>query len=154
MESDRGTVRGLGLLPVTTIMAGDKVLRRVTGSVVETGQKIQGYEIHMGRTEPDRGREPSGLKPFLRLRLPGTKESWTDGWVTADGRVLGTYMHGLFDSPGWRRAFLNEIRREKGLPQRRTAASGRGARFHQYDRLADHFEKHVDVDRILEVMGL
>ena len=149
VESSLGKVKGLGLLPASTTMEGDKVLRRVVGMDLITGKKITGYEIHMGRTEiHGEGR------PFLQLRLPGETSTWEDGWSTAQGRILGSYVHGLFDSPGWRLVFLNEIRREKGFPEKKRSAPSRGGRFHQYDLLADHYEQHVDVDGILKLIGV
>ncbi len=133
-------------------MAGDKVLRRVEGVDLRNGLKVQGYEIHMGRTE--RSGEPAEAEPFLELNLPQDKTSWQDGWRLENGRVMGTYLHGLLDAPQWRNEFLNRIRRGKGLPEMAVAADGRGDRFRQYDLLADHFEKHVDVGAIMNAMGL
>ena len=77
-----------------------------------------------------------------------------DGWRLENGRVMGTYLHGLLDAPLWRNEFPNRIRRGKGLPEMAAAADGRGGRFRQYDLLSDHFEKHVDVDAIMKAMGL
>ncbi|MDY6852631.1 MAG: cobyric acid synthase CobQ, partial [Thermodesulfobacteriota bacterium] len=88
------------------------------------------------------------------LHEPGRKKSWEDGYVLKGGRVQGSYVHGLLDSPAWRKDYLNILRRAKGLPERRRAAPARGGRFHQYDRLADHFEKYVDIDRVMEITGL
>ena len=155
VESPRKRVAGLGLLPLSTTMGGDKVLRRVVGRDLATGQKIQGYEIHMGRTTvlndaPGRGE----IRPFLKIRHPGESGSWEDGLRMGDGRIMGTYVHGLLDAPGWRRAFLNRLRTAKGLPERRRAAPARGGRFHQYDLLADHFERYTDVETIVREMGL
>ncbi len=147
VESRTIEIRGAGLLPVETILEGEKVVRRVTGTCLLNRRKVSGYEIHMGRSEVSEG---CG-RPFLKIHEPGGKKSWDDGWTTEDGRVAGTYVHGLLDSPGFRGAFLNAVRAEKGLTTRRPAR-GRLARFHQYDRLADHFEKYCDVDGILEMI--
>ncbi len=152
VESSRREAPGLGLLPLATTMAGDKVLRRVEGVDLRNGLKVQGYEIHMGRTE--RSGEPAEAEPFLELNLPQDRTSWQDGWRLENGRVMGTYLHGLLDAPQWRNEFLNRIRRGKGLPEMAVAADGRGDRFRQYDLLADHFEKHVDVGAIMNAMGL
>jgi len=144
MESRRKEARGIGLLSLETMLAGEKVVRKVTGTCLLNDRKVNGYEIHMGRTRIT----GSHGSPFLRLHEPGVKRTWYDGWASEDGRIAGTYMHGLFDSPGFRAEFLNRIRARKGLKVRR-ATQGRLARFHQYDRLADHFEKYCDVDGIL-----
>lgn len=155
VESPRGRVRALGLMPLSTTLEADKVLRRVIGVDLLSNRPIEGYEIHMGRTEPTgKGRAGLETRPLLRLREPGRKAAWLDGWTVDGGRVRGTYVHGLLDSSSWRRDYLNALRRGKGLPARRVTAPARRGRFHQYDRLADHFEKHVDIEAILKVAGL
>ena len=144
VESARKEVEGIGLLPVATELAGDKVVRKVTGVCLVNKEDVEGYEIHMGRTQPvcDKG------MPFLRLYTSRRDNGWNDGWIMEDLRVAGTYLHGLFDSPGFREAFLNRIREEKGL-QMRHSEGERAARFREYDRLADHFEAHCDIDRMI-----
>jgi adenosylcobyric acid synthase len=105
----------------------------------------------MGRTMPIDGAE--GIRPFLNLHKPGESDAWTDGFSARDGRILGTYLHGLLDSPRWRLNFLNRLRRSKKLSEKKRAAPSRGKRFHHYDLLADHYERHVDVEAIMKVMG-
>lgn len=151
VESSRTKTKGLGLAPLITVMAGDKALRRVAGVDLAHGEKVEGYEIHMGRTWCV---DQTGHRPLVEIRQSGSAEAWTDGWISENGRVMGCYVHGLLDSPGWRRRLLNDLRKRKGLAEKKRAGSGRSERFRQYDRLADHFERHVDVDRVLEVMGL
>jgi adenosylcobyric acid synthase len=146
-ESDRGEARGLGLLPIETVLEKDKVVRKVTGTCLLNQRRVSGYEIHMGRTRPLK-RVGSA---YLRLHLPGERITWEDGWVSEDGCILGTYVHGILDSPGFRGDFLNRIRAEKGLKQRRPR-QGRIARFREYDRLADHFEAHCDIERIISLL--
>ncbi|RLB06395.1 MAG: cobyric acid synthase CobQ, partial [Deltaproteobacteria bacterium] len=90
---------------------------------------------------------------FARIHVPGKKKQWEDGWVSEDGLIIGTYIHGVLDSPGFRGEILNRIRISKGLKPRKPR-QGRLGRFKQYDRLADHFEKYCDVERILGQMGL
>ncbi len=148
VESDRSQVRGLGILPAETVLAGDKVVQRVTGTCLMNRKRISGYEIHMGRTRIS----GQGGSPLLRIHRPGSGVSWDDGLFVNNGRVLGTYVHGVLDAPGFREELLNSIRREKGLKERRSKR-GRLSRFHQYDRLAEHFEEHCDVDRILALVS-
>jgi len=148
VESPRRTVRGIGLLPIKTELGQRKVLREVSGSCLLNGKRIRGYEIHMGRSRVQDG--PG--KPYLRIRRPGHRHTWEDGWCTGDGRLAGTYVHGILDSPGFRAAFLNELRKGKGLKER-APGPGRRRRFRQYDRLADHFERHCDVEKILSFVG-
>jgi len=147
VESDRGTVSALGLLPVETELAGDKVLQRVTGTCLMNNLRVRGYEIHMGRT---RLVGPGG-RPFLRIHRPGFKACWEDGLFLPGCGVWGTYVHGILDTPGFRGQLLNEIRRAKGIKERQPR-KGRLARFHQYDRLARHMEAHCDVQRILDLV--
>ena len=147
VESDRKEVKGLSLLPVETILEKEKVVRKVIGTCLINGKRITGYEIHMGESHilRDIG------QPLLRIHEPGKKNPWTDGWCMEGEQVLGTYVHGILDSPGFRGDFLDGIRGKKGLKKRPTK-KGRLARFHQYDRLADHFEAHCDLERILELI--
>ncbi len=144
VESKRKTVTGIGLLPMETRLEIQKIVRKVTGVCLVSRKRVRGYEIHMGRTVP-LTREK---QPFLRIHEPGKKMSWDDGWSISNGRVTGTYVHGILDAPGFRGEFLNGLRRGKGI-EARAPRQGRQGRFHQYDRLADHFEAHCRVDDIL-----
>ena len=144
VESTKKKVRGLSLLPIETILEKEKIVRRVNGTCLLNGKKVSGYEIHMGHS---RILEEIG-KPMLKIHSPGKRDAWEDGWSLKDWQVCGTYVHGIMDSPGFRGDFLNRLRRAKGLKERRPK-QGRLARFHQYDRLADHFETHCDVEKIL-----
>ncbi len=143
-KKKQGRAVGAGLLPVDTVLKGEKVVRKVSGTCLVNKKRVSGYEIHMGVSEMKNG---NGI-PFSRLRKVGGKEVWDDGCVSRDGRIAGTYVHGVFDSPGFRKEFLDGIRTAKGLKPKR-AANGRLSRFRHYDRLADHFERHCAVDRII-----
>ena len=147
IESDKKEAKGLGIIPIYTTLERKKVVRKVTGACLLNGKPISGYEIHMGRSDVTK---PSGT-PLLKVHKPGSSKSWEDGWSMDGLRILGTYIHGILDSPGFRSAFLNDIRKEKGLREK-TAKKGRLTRFHQYDKLAAHFEANCDVDRILSLL--
>ncbi len=149
VESKQKTVTGIGLLPMETRLEVQKIVRKVTGVCLANGKRVSGYEIHMGRTAP---MTPEG-QPFVRIHEPGKKASWDDGWSIRDGRVAGTYVHGILDAPGFRGGFLNTLRAGKGIESRKPR-QGRQGRFHQYDRLANHFEAHCRVDDILNSMHL
>ncbi len=144
VESGRKRVKGLELLPVDTVLDANKIVRKVVGTCLINDKRISGYEIHMGATRPLN----TNGRPFLRIHESGKKATWRDGWVAEDGRKIGTYVHGIMDSPAFRNAFLNHFRRKKGIGEK-TPRRGRRARFAQYDRLADHFETHCDIDRIM-----
>ncbi len=144
VESDRKEVLGLNLLPVLTSLEKEKVVRKVVGTCLANGKMVKGYEIHMGKTSILR----NGGEPFLKIRKLGEKGSWEDGWCANGGQIAGTYLHGIFDLPGFRGNFLNSIRKAKGLKPK-APKQGRLTKLRQYDRLADHFEAHCDVDKIL-----
>ncbi|RCW88680.1 cobyric acid synthase [Paracoccus lutimaris] len=127
-----GSDPGLGLLDVETHMAPDKRLTRIEGHA--QGQPIEGYEIHMGRTTG-----PDCARPFAHIPQP-------DGAVSSDGRVAGTYLHGLFASDAFRAAWLSGFGTSSALDY--------GAGVDKVlDRLAQHLEAHLDVDRLLALAG-
>jgi adenosylcobyric acid synthase len=123
------TVQGLGLLQVSTIMAGNKVVRRIDG-LDWIGRPVQGYEIHMGRTSG-----PDCSRPMLTL------DHVADGAINANGTVMGCYLHGLFDSDRFRAGFL-------GRSESRSWAAAVDTAL---DDLARHLAQHVDVDGLLDL---
>ncbi len=147
VESNHKEVMGLNLLPIETLLEKRKVVRKVLGTCLMNGKRVKGYEIHMGQSKALRRRG----EPFLRIHRPGHKRTWDDGWIIKGGQIAGTYVHGILDSPGFKGEFLNSIRRSKGLKSK-DPKQGRLGRFHQYDRLADHFEAHCDVEKILSLI--
>jgi len=133
VESPEGSViSGLGLLAVDTVMAGDKVLRSVSGND-SAGHAVHGYEMHMGRSQGE-----DCARPFLML------DGHPDGAISADGRVMGCYLHGLFASDDFRSALL------AGLRQGRQSDLAYEAQVDRVlDELAQHLESHVDMDALL-----
>ncbi len=149
VESSRKEIAGLGLLPVVTRLEKDKIVRKVFGKSLSTNRAVEGYEIHMGITEIV---NDDGI-PFLSLRQNNHDEGWMDGCFLKEQNVAGSYVHGILDAPGFRGEYLNRIRRNKGIKEKRPGR-GRTARFKEYDRLADHFEKYCDVEKIIYGTGL
>ena len=143
LESDKTEVAGLGILPIETVLESEKVVRKITGTCLINQKKIDGYEIHMGRSQP---LDETGT-PFLRIHELGKHRVWQDGWALDNGRIAGGYVHGILDSPAFKGDFLNRMRRKKGLQERPPEKSG-NARFDEYDKLASHFEKHCQVEKI------
>jgi adenosylcobyric acid synthase len=139
IEGPAGAVEGLGLLAVETELAGDKTLRAVRGRDLATGEPVAGYEMHIGRTHG-----PALARPMLHLAEDGGERP--EGARSADGRVLGCYVHGLFAADGFRHAFLDRIRRRavSGIAYEREVEA-------TLDALADHLAAHLDLDRILEI---
>jgi adenosylcobyric acid synthase len=134
IEGPACTVPGLGLLAVDTVLSAEKTLTQAAGTTAD-GVPFRGYEMHMGVTEgPDRTR------PFAHLS-DGTPE----GAVSADGRVIGTYVHGLFADDRQRAAWL--ARFHGGAP--RVAYDDLIER--TLDGLAMHLETFVDLDRLLSL---
>ncbi|HET7715688.1 MAG TPA: cobyric acid synthase CobQ, partial [Bauldia sp.] len=97
-DGQSGDTPGLGLLDVETVMDGDKITVPVAGRHVASGERVSGYEIHLGRTSG-----ADCARPFLDL------DGRPDGAQSPDGRVIGTYVHGIFASDGFRRAFLSGL---------------------------------------------
>jgi adenosylcobyric acid synthase len=136
VESREREVTGLGLLDVMTGFARKKVLIQVVGVHRESGCPVEGYQIHMGRTKVG-----PGVAPFLDLQKPDRSRRWAEGAVSPDGRVIGTYVHGLFDQPSFRRTFLNRLRSARGWAPLEPSP---GLSTDQaIDRLADFVAEHV-----------
>ncbi len=134
LEGIGGTVEGLGLLDVITELAPQKTLALTDATFLPTGDKVSGYEIHLGQTEgPDRSR------PWLEVRGEAC------GAASKDGHILGTYLHGLFSSDGFRKAYLKRL----GLPARDTAYEC--LLDDTLDALAGHIETYLDLDAMLDL---
>ena len=132
MEGPARTEPGLGLLDIATVLTGSKLLRQVAGVELSTGTPVEGYEIHLGETTG-----PGLARPMLRLA------DGTDGCTSADGRVAGCYLHGLFASDPFRRAFLASLGAQPddiGYEQKIEAT---------LDALADHLECNLDLPALL-----
>jgi adenosylcobyric acid synthase len=151
VESDRPHVAGLGLLDVATRFIGEKARHRVSGHVIEGISSITGYEIHMGVTE----RGP-GVRPWMVLCRARDGAVVPDGARDSTGRVFGTYVHGLFDSPSFTNAWVNLLRGRKGLAPLDAAGwqSHRALLAERYARLAELLRTHVDLEPIWSALGL
>ncbi|WP_024560754.1 cobyric acid synthase [Franconibacter pulveris 601] len=151
VESGLGAAQGLGLLDVATRFAQEKTTLRVYGESLTlpgmlacvSGLALQGYEIHMGETTLGKT-----TQPFARLG-----EDKRDGAVSADGLVMGSYLHGLFDSGAFTRALLDGLRRCKGLaPFDGDAPDYAAWKSQQFDRLASAMREHIDITKIYQIM--
>ena len=133
LEGAASSIAGLGLLDVETEITGDKTLRAVCGEAM--GGRFSGYEMHMGRTTG-----PDTARPFARL-----DEGGVDGAVSADGRVWGSYCHGLLSAPGVRGGLLAQM-----------GAASTGHDHHAHvdaalDELAEGLEAPMALDALLEI---
>ena len=137
-----GSVRripGLGLLPVDTVMEGTKVTRQVTFRFRDS-DGCTGYEIHMGRTEAAKDAECSALNTFT--------DGTADGCF-ADERTMGTYIHGILDNPQVIERLLAPFEAAKSGS---TALSYNDFKQQQYDLLADHVRKHINIPLLYNIL--
>ncbi len=133
IEGPPAVVEGLGLLEIETTLGAGKKLVEVEGRDALSGERVRGYEMHMGRSAG------AGLaRPFLEIGGRG------EGAVAADGRVIGSYVHGLFAADGFRHAFLARLR-----PRARSGLVYESSVESTLDALADHLEAAVDVEGLL-----
>ncbi|MGB5056951.1 MAG: cobyric acid synthase, partial [Nitrospirales bacterium] len=156
-----GSSKGLGLLEVETeLLAHKKTVQIRARSLPECwGHEylVEGYEIHMGDT-----RTVNPIPPCFRIltgqapRSVEQPETRVDGAMSLDGRVWGTYIHGVFDQPAFRRQWLNRARVRKGLaPLGLEISEEVSQRMSQaLDRWADHLGAHLDVNPIFSALGL
>lgn len=145
LEREAGAVEeGLGLLLLRTELLAHKTLTQASGTHAASGQAVRGYEIHHGRTEAC-GDE---CVPAITA-LDGS----ILGLGRIDGSIWGTYLHGVFDVDGFRRAFLNDLRGRKGLQP----LAGSGTRYDiepALDRLAETVRASLDMQRVRGLLGL
>ncbi len=144
-----GSIEGLGLLPVSTVLAGDKRTVQFTGRVCDpsgvfsslAGIEVKGYEIHMGRTT------------LCREDVGAARDFTSDGTGVCLDNVYGTYVHGFFDKGAIASAIVESIANKKGLRITSCKAEDHIAfKEKEYDRLADTLRKHLDMDLIYSML--
>lgn len=180
VESDLGECAGLGLLPLVTTFLPEKRTVRVAGVAAASPAfgnivdlPLNGYEIHMGttafagpahspfriRTEREDRRKPATVDS---IRAEAGADQATaavesplaqEGASTADGKIWGTYVHGILHNDELRHAWLNVIRSDRGIPAAERPVAFGSLRERSFDRLADHFREHVDMNNIYEILG-
>ncbi|MEZ0170698.1 cobyric acid synthase [Microvirga sp. TS319] len=137
IEGEAGrSVEGLGLLDVASTLTETKRLEAVTGATIPDGIPLSGYEMHVGETS----RQGVSVQAFARL-----EDGRLDGAVSADGRVTGTYVHGLFADDRQRAHWLRLLGAEPSDLAYEALVDD------ILDRFADHLEKHLDCERLLEL---
>jgi len=109
-ESDQQAAEGFGLLDLITTFEIEKRTERVRARSIDYDSEVEGYEIHMGQTQASQ----SILPMFRLLDGHGGLTERADGARSEGGRVWGTYIHGVFDAAGFRRSYLNSLRRRRG----------------------------------------
>ena len=133
VEGPAGSVAGLELLDVDTVISAEKTTIAVEGADCRTGAALCGYEIHLGETTG-----ADTLRPFAQI---GRR---SDGATSPDGRVSGTYLHGIFAGDEFRNAFLERF----GVSASNAYEEGIE---HALEGLAGHLERHLDIDAILAI---
>jgi adenosylcobyric acid synthase len=131
IEGGVAETEGLGLLDIETVMEPEKTVRNVSAHSLVFDEPLSGYEIHLGRTTG-----PDCLRPSAII------DGVQDGATSADGKVCGTYMHGLFAADAFRRKFLESLGVKGGVIDYRAEVE------RALDELAAHLEKHLDCDAI------
>ena len=155
-ESSHDVVKGLGYLPMKTVFAEEKRTVQVAADCpgmefydgVLMGKGLSGYEIHMGRTvftAPVR-------HPFHLTRQGENAVNIWDGALSEDGRIFGTYLHGVFDHDGFRRQFLNVLRLHRGLRPLPVQRNRHLEKERAYDRLAETVRKSLDMEKLAAIM--
>lgn len=159
-ESDIDSMKGLGLLNTTTTFEPDKITTQVQAEVIGTGpllsgakgMRVTGYEIHMGRSEMG-----GGVVPAFRIFERSTREiDVVDGAVRSDGKVFGTYIHGIFDNDGFRRHIINLIRAQKGWSPLadREIVTVTEQRDRDFNKLAEVVRNSMNIEKLYQIMGL
>lgn len=135
IEGPAGSIAGLGLLDVETVLQGDKMLVDILGESADGSAPFKGYEMHIGRT--------TGIgcaKPLLRFA-----DGRAEGAIDGTGRIAGCYVHGLFSDDRQRDHWLHRVANQaSGLAYEADVDA-------TLDRLADHIERHIDCNRLLEL---
>jgi adenosylcobyric acid synthase len=134
IEGPAGETSGLELLDVDTVMTPDKRLTRTEATHAATGAPIRGYEIHIGQTTGE-----ARSRPFASVA------GEAEGALSVNGRVMGSYLHGMFSGDAFRRAFLRQL---GAAPSATSYAAGIEETL---DKLAAHLETHLDVEGLLAV---
>lgn len=141
VEGAPSVAAGLGLLPVKTVLTKDKRLCRTVVRLVESEERCEGYEIHMGRTELLPGATPMLLK-----------DSGEPEGCVANNLVSGSYIHGLLDNQVMVNYLLHPHAERKGLPLAVDIESAKDYKERQYDLLADRLRGCLDIERIYKIM--
>lgn len=153
-----GTQAGLGLLSIRTTMSREKTTQEATCELIApklfgeplSSFSVRGYEIHVGQTEYLETSAP--LARILRTGDPG--EFVLDGCMGRNGRVVGTYLHGIFHDDTFRHAFLGAARKACGLAPADSVLNWKQLRENEFERLARTVADSVDPKRLLDLVGL
>ena len=158
VEADKSGCEGLGLLPTITVFRREKTSAQVKAIHLESGLAIEGYEIHMGCTQGRNGHAPAFRiveRHGMRIEdFDGMSLNGENGVSRQQPFVMGTYIHGIFDSAPFRTFFLNRMRVAAGLE---TVKERGGAATNDspdaYDRLAKIVEQNIDMKILNSILN-
>lgn len=145
-ESRQKETNGLGILEMETIFGKDKVLSQVKAKEASSGLEVSGYEIHHGKSRNIR----NYMSAFNIIERKGKIVRDTDGIVAMNGRIYGTYIHGIFDADTFRRKFLNRIRLKKGWDVLSDKTNFNPDR--ELDKLASLVRKNMDMRYLYKII--
>lgn len=159
VESQKDSVKGFSLLNTITTFAREKQTYQVKACMLEhenlfhVDGELTGYEIHMGETIFD---GHNSIKPFAKItERAGKAVNILDGCVSADGNVMGTYIHGIFDNDKFRSKLMNYLRLKKGLkPSHECHVGFKSMKEHRYNELADIVRGTIDMTAVYNILGL
>ena len=145
-----GTMRGMGLLDTRTIFTKAKTRTQITGVMEKgaglwsgwEGREVTGYEIHMGTTQ-----NLGGCRELIRL-----SDGRTDALANEEGTVLGSYLHGLFDTEGFTEDMVRRLMEQKGMEYAGEDFDLQAHKEQEYDKLADLVRRSLDMKKIYEIL--
>lgn len=144
VESAGRSLSGLGLLPIATVLEPAKTTLQTRAEHLPSGHQLIGYEIHHGQTRAN----ADGLRPIIHNR-----DGELIGAESCQGRVWGTYLHGVFDADVFRRWFIDRLRLRRGWPTDGVIRASYDLE-PALDRLADQVREALDIEAIYRRMGL
>jgi adenosylcobyric acid synthase len=163
VETETNEIRGIELLDVDTTFEKEKVTTRVSANIAsnrvlseiskylvsDNNRKIYGYEIHMGSSVCNKNSVPL----FCISEKNGEKVQYADGAINMSGNVMGTYIHGIFDSIAFREYIVNYLRNKKAM-EMKVSENYEHKREKELDKLADIVRASIDIDEIYKMMGM
>ena len=158
LEGNIKDLKGIGLLDIETIFEQEKRAAQVEGEVAFAGEdihencktsRIKGFVSHIGKSIL-----LEGTKPFLQISVRANEDArYTDGAVSRDGRVFGTYLHGIFDEIDFTQKFIDNILREKGLtPSSNKVKTFEEFKNQEYAKLAKLVKENIDLEKIYKIL--
>lgn len=145
-----GALRGMGLLDMKTVFSEAKTRTQIRGTVVEgaglwadfVGQEVTGYEIHMGTSE-----NLGGCRELIHL-----SDGRVDALSNTDGNVLGSYLHGIFDTPGFAEMMIRKLMAKKGMEFGNYRFDLEAHKEAEYNKLADLVRRSFDMEQIYKIL--